>query len=188
MKFKPRLKVWRNSTGNNVFCPETFQATSYKWWIYVKKIKGQVVFNDYNYSVTTGKHQHAMRHFLKTELKIKSIVYVNQRESLSEGLFLDSFCEALALAEYRLTLKNRRAAFYEDQKSIIDDCKKDIAILKKLGAKAKIDLAGHRINAKTEEELRLAKQREKSKVAKLARQTVVNEFKSQYESTQAVEV
>ena len=188
MKFKPRLKVWRNSTGKNVFDPETFQATSYSHWMYVKKIKGQVIFNDYNYSVTTGKHQNEMRHFLKTELKIKSIIYVDQRESLSEGIFLDSFYKALALAEYRLTLKNRRAAFYEDQMTIVENCKKNIAILKKLGATAKTKLANHRINAQVEETQRIESQREKSKVAKLARQTVVNEFKSQYESTQAVEV
>lgn len=80
-----------------------------------KKVKGQVVFNDYKYSVTTNKHQSEMKRFLKTELKIKSIVYVDQRESLSDGIFLDSFYGTLALAEYRLKLPNRRAAFYEDQ-------------------------------------------------------------------------
>ena len=164
MKFKPRLKIWQNTSRNNIFDPSTFQATSYKWWVYIKKVKGQVVFNDYKYSVTTNKHQSEMKRFLKTELKIKSIVYVDQRESLSDGIFLDSFYGTLALAEYRLKLPNRRAAFYEDQKSIVENCKKQIAILKKLGAKAKTKLSNHRINAKTNEESRLTMQRENQRL------------------------
>lgn len=188
MEFKSRLKVWQGSNRKNVFNPETFEGTSYGWWIYVKKIKGQVVFNDYSYSVTTNKHQGEMKHFLRTELKVKNLIFVDQRESLSSGIFLDSYYETLALAEFRLKLPNRRAAFYADQKSIIDNCKKQIAILKKLGAKSKLTLVNHRVNAKETETRRLESQREKSKAARAARLAVVNEFKSQYESTAAVEV
>lgn len=187
MQFKPRLKVWQGSNRKNVFNPETFEGTSYGWWIYVMKVKGQVVFNDYNYSSTTNKHQGEMRHFLRTEMGIKKMIFVDQRQSLSSGIFLDSHYEKMALAEVRL--KNaKRDAYAKEQKEIIDTCKKEIAILKRLGAKAEMTLVNHRVNAKNSEAARLARQREKSRAARAARQAVVTEFQSAYESTSAVEV
>jgi hypothetical protein len=188
--WKPLKEIWANAGNTNTFEPKTFQARSYSHWKYVDKIKNFVVFNDYSYSATTSKHQFKMRHFLRTELGVNmdKVVYINQPESLDRGIFLDSFYATLALAEFRLKLPNRRAAFYKDQKSIIDNCKKNIKVLKNLGATAKIKLTNHRINARVDEEQRLTDQREKSKAARSVRKAVVNEFKSQYESTQAVEV
>lgn len=190
LNWKPRKKVWANHCNKNVFNPETFEAFSYNWWKYVTKVKGQIVFNDHSYSVTTNKHQGEMRHLLRTELglNLENIIFVNQRESLSSGIYLDSYYETLALAEVRLKATGRRAAFYADQKSIIENCKKNIAILRKLGAKAKIKLVNYRVNAKNSETERLERQRVKSQAARVARQAVLTEFKSQYESTSAVEV
>lgn len=188
MEFKPRLKVYKGSNGKNVFNPEKFEATSYSWWVYVRKIKNRVVFNDYSYSKTTNKHQHEMQYFLRTELKVENIIFVNQKQSLTNGLFLDSDYGTLALAEFRLSLPNRKPQFYVEQKNIIDNCKKQIAILKKLGAESKTTLISHRANAKEVETLRLERQREKSLIARKKRQAVVNEFKSQYESTASIEV
>lgn len=190
MQYRPRLKIYKGSNNKNVFNPETFEATSYNWWIYVAKIKGVVVFNDHNYSVTTRQHQYEMKSFLKETMKVnmKKVVFVDQRQSLSSGLFLDSHYWNLALAEVRLKAKNRRESFYKDQKNIIANAKKEIAILKRLGAKAEKSLVNHRLNAKESEAKRLESQREKSKEARAKRQAVLTQFKDAYESTSAVEV
>ena len=187
MEFKPRLKIWQGSNRKNEFNPETNEARSYNHWVYACKIKGQWVFNDYRYSVTTSKHQGEMRHFLRTEMKVKNMIFVDQYESLSSGLFLDSIYKRMALAEVRAK-NSSRPAFIKDQNGIITTCKKDIVILKKLGAKAQKTLVNHRINAKQSEMQRLERQRAKSKAARDARNEVVAEFKSQYESTAAIEV
>ena len=61
MQYRPRLKVYKNYNGSNWFDPETETAISYGWWIYLKRINGKLVFNDYRYSVTTAKHQRDLR-------------------------------------------------------------------------------------------------------------------------------
>lgn len=190
MEYRPRLKIYQGSNNKNEFNPETFQASSYKHWIYVIKRGKKVIFNDYNYSVTTNGHQGEMRSFLRGELKVKEsdIVYVNQHASLTNGIFLDHFYETLALAEVRLASSGKREVFYKEQKAIILKAKKDILTLKKIGAKAKVDLAWYKTNAKESETRRLENQRIKSKIARDARKTVVNEFKTQYESLLAIEV
>lgn len=188
MKWKPRLKIYQGSNRKNTFDPETFEGRSYRHWLYVTKIKGQVVFNDYSYSVTTNGHQSEMKSFLSTEMGIKNMILVNQHESLSQGIFLDSNYEKLALAEVRLKAKNRRTDFYTTQKDIIAKCKKDIATLKKLGAKSKIKLKDYRRDAKESEAQRLVSQREASKIARDKRKAIVGEFQSKYESTDAIEV
>jgi hypothetical protein len=43
--------------NNVVFDPKIIEASSYNWWIFCKKIQGQIVFNNYRYSVSTQKHQ-----------------------------------------------------------------------------------------------------------------------------------
>lgn len=186
MKFKPRLKVYQSSSRNNTFNPETFEAHSYQWWLYVTKIKGVVVFNDYNYSSTTNKHQSEMRSLLK-ELGVKSMVMVYQRESLSSGLFLDHDYNNLALNEVRLKAA-KRPDQVKELEAAIAHCKERIATLKKLGAKANMTLVNHRVNAKQSETNRLARQREKSRIAREKRALVVEQFKGVAESTAAIDI
>jgi len=81
LKYFKRLNVYKNSTGSCVFYPETLIADSYGHWEFVKRIRGKVVFNDYNYSPTTSAHQSCVRSLLK-ELKIKIDYTVNTRCSL----------------------------------------------------------------------------------------------------------
>lgn len=57
--------------ANNVtFNPTTLDAFSYDWWQFVGVVEGKVIFNNYNYSPTTRKHQHKVRRLLN-ELGIK---------------------------------------------------------------------------------------------------------------------
>lgn len=65
MKYYSRLNVYKNTNGTNVFNPETLEAISYNWWIYLKRINNKLVFNNYAYSNTTRKHQHDLKYVLR---------------------------------------------------------------------------------------------------------------------------
>lgn len=54
--------TWKSKKGvyeaaNVFFNRDTTEAYSYNWWLFVARINGKVVFNDYSYSPTTRKHQ-----------------------------------------------------------------------------------------------------------------------------------
>lgn len=66
---EPGMKL-KKTTGEYVasnvsFNPETLEATSFKWWYFVKRIGGKVVFNDYRYSSFTSRHQNKVRLLMK---------------------------------------------------------------------------------------------------------------------------
>lgn len=79
LAFKPRKGIYEDS--NVTFDPKTCQAQSYGWWTFVKRIGGQVVFNDYKYSETTSAHQRKLRLTLEA-LGIQIDRTVSQRQSL----------------------------------------------------------------------------------------------------------
>lgn len=81
IKYRPRLNVYKDA--NVVFNPETCEGFSYKWWKFVSKIKGKVVFNSYKYSVTTSKHQYKMRSLLR-QLGIKIDIEVECPKGLQD--------------------------------------------------------------------------------------------------------
>jgi hypothetical protein len=104
-KYRPRLKVWQDGK-NNYFDPDAFEAVSYNWWTYVRKIKGKVVFNTYPYSNTTQNHQSEMRKLLK-HLRIKIHVFVSMRESL--GSFHSEALEGLYRALFTVEIEGKTA-------------------------------------------------------------------------------
>lgn len=54
-------------TASNVsFNENTFEGLSYDWWVFVAKINGKLVFNNYSYSNSTRKHQYKMKYLLRT--------------------------------------------------------------------------------------------------------------------------
>lgn len=59
MKYYSRLKMYKAS--NVTFDPIKEEARSYDWWIFVKRINGHLVFNNYWYSYSTLKHQRKVR-------------------------------------------------------------------------------------------------------------------------------
>lgn len=62
MKFiKSRNQFEASNVSFNVL---TEVALSYNWWIFVKRINGKLVFNNYGYSVSTRKHQSKVRNLL----------------------------------------------------------------------------------------------------------------------------
>ncbi len=74
--------IFSNSTRTNVFNLELLQGSSYNHWIYLKKFKRGVIFNQYTYSNTTSKHQRELRKLLD-ELHIKIKYEVCTPHSLS---------------------------------------------------------------------------------------------------------
>ena len=63
MKYFNKLDLYKAS--NVVFNPVLIQAHSYGWWCFVLKIDNRVIFNDYNYSNTTLRHQSKVRLLMK---------------------------------------------------------------------------------------------------------------------------
>lgn len=68
--------------SNFEFNADDIAAWSYGWWQFVKVIDGKVVFNNYRYSVSTGKHQSKAR-CLMQDLKISIDCFVSTKESIS---------------------------------------------------------------------------------------------------------
>lgn len=68
MKHFKRANIYKAS--NVSFNPETNEAYSYDWWCFVKRVNGKTVFNKYNYSPSTIKHQYKVRDLLR-DLDIK---------------------------------------------------------------------------------------------------------------------
>jgi hypothetical protein len=68
MKFHNKSKTYKAS--NVSFDAVRVKAYSYDWWVFVDVIGGKVVFNSYNYSNSTCKHQYKVRRLMR-ELDIK---------------------------------------------------------------------------------------------------------------------
>lgn len=86
MKYYPKLKLYKAS--NVTFNPETLEAWSYNWWQFVKLINGMVVFNNYNYSNSTCKHQSKVRGVLN-DLGINIDYVVSSRVGLQDDNWID---------------------------------------------------------------------------------------------------
>jgi hypothetical protein len=69
LKFYKRLNVFKAS--NVSFDPTRIEAFSYRWWKFVAVIGGKVVFNNYRYSPSTGKHQSKVSSLL-SQLGVKT--------------------------------------------------------------------------------------------------------------------
>ena len=116
MKYYVRSSMYKSSTGNCTFNPDTVQAYSYGWWCFVKKIRGKTVFNSYRYSNTTSKHQAKVRALMR-DLGLAIDVTVSFREGLQHVDTLEQMNmlhdEQIAYdtvqAELRRETKNRRA-------------------------------------------------------------------------------
>lgn len=131
--WRPRLNLWTDGV-NNEFDATIFEARSYRHWLYLTKIGGKVVFNNYYYSSQTAYHQSHMRDLLK-QLKIKIDVEVSMRCSLSKIKYesLKYVYERLYLLEIKLPRIPK--AKVEGLKKDVQDCKDEIKVLRSLGAK-----------------------------------------------------
>lgn len=70
MKLMKRSGIYQCSNYNCTFDPKKVEAHSYRWWKFVSKVDGVVIFNDYYYSPSTRKHQGKVSGLLRS-LNIK---------------------------------------------------------------------------------------------------------------------
>lgn len=79
MKHYKKTNLYKAS--NVTFDPTKIEATSYSWWLFVKRIKGKTVFNSYRYSISTSKHQSKVRSLMR-QLGIK----IDRDVEIKDGL------------------------------------------------------------------------------------------------------
>lgn len=157
-KFRPRLNLYTDGV-NNTFDHIAFEARSYRWWLYLCKIKGKVVFNGYYYSSQTSGHQSNMRDLLK-QLKIKIDIEVNVRCSL--GKLSSESLEPCYERMFGIQIKAKRAAVLKRKvdktgdAAQIKEIKAEIKLLRSLGAKySPKDIADLKAKLEAREERRI---------------------------------
>lgn len=135
-----KLKTRNEYVGCNRKCrfyADEIEATSYGYWVFVKKINGKVIFNDYKYSHTTRRHQDAVKILLDNlGIKIDAVIYTS--ESLSDNSFKNDALDAFYKTICRLMVENNtpriRKKTKEKNKCTIKRLKERIKLLKDMGA------------------------------------------------------
>lgn len=92
MKHFKRSNMWKAS--NVTFNAETHEAVSYDWWSFVKRINGQLVFNNHSYSNSTRKHQSKVRSLLR-DLGLKIDLVVDARGGLQRDEWTSQALESI---------------------------------------------------------------------------------------------
>lgn len=67
MKLLKRTNQLANSTKSLVLDLNTMEGRSYNWYVICKRIGGVLVLNNYNYSISTVKHVHKLRHYFTSQ-------------------------------------------------------------------------------------------------------------------------
>lgn len=134
LKYKKRSGLYENSTGSLKYNPLTKESWSYTWWPITKKIGKYIVFNNYNYSNTTSKHNWIIYHEI-SELKnviTVSFLWDKYKNNYNEKLIyclierknnkntIKYFCKQLKL-NYKLMVKN-----YKNKQIELEKCKQEI--------------------------------------------------------------
>jgi len=92
MRFTKKTKTYHAS--NVSFNTKSLVAVSYDWWIFVKPINGKVIFNNYNYSRTTQRHQSKVRWLLDDMgIQYEVVQMHNSLSNLSHDNFIQAFNE-----------------------------------------------------------------------------------------------
>jgi hypothetical protein len=132
---------------------EPIEAYSYGWWKFVSVINGFVVFNDYNYSPTTGRHQYKVRRMLeekgiKIDLEVKTHLGLNGNSRYNYGKELDALKSAIEsdlneIKELEEILANtrRKKALDDEMKEKIVELKEHIGMIERVIAPLPLDRA-----------------------------------------------
>lgn len=116
MKLMKRSGIYQCSKYNCTFNPKTVEAWSYRWWRFVAKVDGVVVFNSYRYGNTTSKHQSKVRS-LMSQLGIKIDIFLELPRGIKHGMSLaeliqegeETLCDQYLRAELKRDERNARA-------------------------------------------------------------------------------
>jgi hypothetical protein len=124
LKCSPHL--FKTTSGKCTFDLEKVKAQSYKWWQFVDKIDDKVIFNWYNYSRTTRKHQWNTSSLMK-QLGVKVDYKVKCRLGLqtSEGYMS-------AIEDYKYEIKTIQALIVKPKSHKAKNIKRlqDIKVIK----------------------------------------------------------
>lgn len=185
-KFRQRLDLYQDGK-NNEFNLKSFKATSYNHWLYCTKIKGKVVFNDYNYSVTTNAHQRNLKDLFK-ELGIKIDLMVSMRDNLHHfdtQVLKNVYTEMFQIEIDGLTARKRNVysiclqESFDTRESAIEALKVHVKACKKLGAsisKAEIKSIKDRVVSNKDQALKSS--REKSRVKAELKKSLIPSLKN----------
>jgi len=166
--FRPRLKVFKGCSGKVTFNPLTGDAYSFGWWRFVKVIDGRVVFNNYDYSVTTRGHQWRIRDLLN-ELGIEIDFVINMPHSLDDELFYSTALEFFYGEIYKARNKLTRTISYKKYyQTIINSCTANIKRLRRVGCtynKVRQKQLKSLVERNIEDQLKRNRERRKAKTA-----------------------
>ena len=134
--WKPRKKIFEDGARKVSFDPETFEAKSYGWWIFVRRIGGKIVFNNHRYSATTAKHQSQVRGLLQ-ELKIKVDLFVDFRSGLDrfESEASQSIYREIVRLQIAIARKGSKPKANEVRRKQIVRLERDLKLAKQLKSK-----------------------------------------------------
>jgi len=127
--------MWKNSTGSNWIDISSCLAYSYNWWRYLDKIKGKVVFNNYQYSTTTARHQGECRQMLyyhRINIDLEVSIH-NGLQNFKRDAIPSIYWEILDL-EYLINKKGTRKSTNIERAEKIIMLKERIKLCRKLGA------------------------------------------------------
>jgi polyhydroxyalkanoate synthesis regulator phasin len=174
LKWRPMSGIYKDSGGNNTYDPVQERATSYNWWVYLKRINGKLVFNDYSYSSSTNHHQSECKSLL-SQLGIKVDYYIRTRTGLQEfgDKTLQELWERIAELECEMARKGTGGSANARRKREHAELLKQVALCAKLKAKFGASVIKRiRDKAKEEEAARVKAMAEKrAKANEVARQT-----------------
>lgn len=136
-EYRKRLKIFKNSTGTLTYDPALCEARSYRWWVFVKKIRGVVVFNDYSYSVSTSAHQSAVYGLIRKQFGESNIVTVAIHGGLQlfESEALPPLYETAAELTLKLKRKGLKAETKDRAAAALERVREQIKTCRALGAK-----------------------------------------------------
>jgi hypothetical protein len=141
--FRPSLRYYKKlglfKASNVAFYPTTLEATSYDWWVFVKRIGGKIVFNSFRYSPTTNKHQSKVRSLLEQ-------LGINIDFEISAPKGLQNLQSAIDHYEYSINALQQEIANPRSRKGKnilreqqIRDMQKQIEIVKRLQEMEELD-------------------------------------------------
>jgi hypothetical protein len=173
-----QVKNQQFKSSKCLFIPETCRAYSYGWWRFVDLIKGKVVFNRHNYSMTTCKHQSTVRELLR-QLNVKIDLYVDMHESLEhfQSQALKPMYSKLIQTEIEMNRKGSKPECNKYRKQQIQELKRDIRKARKLGAVMSRDsIKTLETGLLTAESERVRYNSEVARVNRVAKKSALKEF------------
>lgn len=132
-RLKRKPEIYKTSKCS--FNSETIEAYSYGWWQFVEKVGSKVVFNNYNYSHTTNKHQYETLYLMK-KLGVKIDFEFKARLGLQNGLAYQTAIEdynfAINTLNKQIAKPRSHKTKNKDRLQEIKEIKDTIKMIKKL--------------------------------------------------------